>query len=62
MFRRDLGDEVEFMTIMWFDSRAYEHSPARDHEASVAPPPARELLSRFDGRARHYEVRQRRIP
>jgi hypothetical protein len=30
-----------------------------DHEASVVPPAARELLSRFDRRARHYEVRQR---
>jgi heme-degrading monooxygenase HmoA len=61
VFRRDLGDEVEFMTIMWFDSlhgvRAFAGD---DHEASVVPPAARELLSRFDRRARHYEVRQRR--
>jgi hypothetical protein len=63
VFRRDLADEVEFITVMWFDSwdsvRAFA---GEDHEASVVPPAARELLARFDERSQHYEVRERRIP
>ena len=29
------------------------------YEAAVVPPKARELLSRFDERSQHYEVRER---
>jgi antibiotic biosynthesis monooxygenase (ABM) superfamily enzyme len=63
VFRRNLGDEVEFITLMWFDSldtvRAFA---GEDHEASWVPPAARKLLARFDERSQHYEVRERRIP
>ena len=62
VFRRDLGDEVEFITVMWFDSLdAVRDFAGEDHEASVVPPAARELLARFDERSQHYEVRERRI-
>lgn len=61
LFRRDLGDEVEFITVMWFDSwDAVRAFAGEDHEASVVPPAARELLSRFDDRSQHYEVREQR--
>jgi antibiotic biosynthesis monooxygenase (ABM) superfamily enzyme len=61
LFRRDLGDEVEFITIMWFDSwDAVRAFAGEDYEASVVPPAARELLARFDERSQHYEVRERR--
>jgi heme-degrading monooxygenase HmoA len=63
VFRRDLGDEVEFITVMWFDSLdAVRAFAGEDHEASVVPPAARQLLTRFDERSQHYEVRERRIP
>lgn len=61
LMRRDAGDEVEFATIMWFDSldsiRAFV---GEDYEASHVPPVARAVLSRFDERAAHYEVLDRR--
>jgi heme-degrading monooxygenase HmoA len=63
VFRRELPDEVEFITVMWFDSLdAVRAFAGEDHEASVVPPAARALLARFDERSRHYEVRERRRP
>ena len=61
LFRRDVGDEVEFVTVMWFDSLdAVRDFAGEDVEASVVPPAARALLARFDERSQHYEVRERR--
>jgi heme-degrading monooxygenase HmoA len=60
LFRRDLGPEVEFITVMWFDGLdAVRAFAGPDYEAAVVPPKARELLSRFDARSQHYEVRER---
>ena len=59
LFRRDLNNEVEFITIMWFDSvEAIKAFAGDDHEAAVVPPKARALLSRFDERSQHYEIRE----
>lgn len=58
LFRRNLGNEVEFVTVMWFDSLAAVRAFAgEDYELAVVPPKARELLARFDERSQHYEVR-----
>lgn len=58
LFRRALGDEVEFVTVMWFDSiEAVRAFAGEDYETAVVPPQARALLSRFDERSQHYEVR-----
>ena len=63
LFRRDVGGEVEFVTVMWFDSfDAVRAFAGEDYEASVVPPAARELLAHFDERSRHYEVTERRVP
>ena len=60
LFRRDLAAEVEFITVMWFDSlEAVRAFAGADYEAAVVPPKARALLSRFDQRSQHYEVRER---
>lgn len=60
LFRRDLGMEVEFITIMWFDSiEAVRIFAGADYETAVVPQKARELLSRFDDRSQHYEVCER---
>jgi antibiotic biosynthesis monooxygenase (ABM) superfamily enzyme len=60
LFRRALGPEVEFMTIMWFDSlddvRAFA---GQDYEQAYVPAAARALLARFDARSQHYEIAER---
>lgn len=58
LFRRDVDDEVEFITVMWFDSLdAVRVFAGDDYEAAVVPPKARAVLKRFDARSQHYEVR-----
>jgi heme-degrading monooxygenase HmoA len=58
LLRRNLGDEVEFVTVMWFDSfDAVRAFAGADYEVAVVPPKARALLSRFDQRSQHYEVK-----
>ena len=58
LFRRAAGDEVEFVTLMWFDGiDAVRTFAGQDYEVAVVPPKARALLSRFDERSQHYEVR-----
>ena len=59
LFRRPLDGEVEFMTIMWFDSwDAVKQFAGEDYETAVVPPKAREVLSRFDDRSQHYEIKE----
>ena len=58
LFRRETGAEVEFITLMWFDSlEAVRIFAGDDYEVAVVPPKARLLLKRFDLRSQHYEVR-----
>jgi len=61
LMKRELGQEVEFQTLMWFDSidsiRAFV---GKDEGVSHVPEQARTVLSRFDERATHYEVIDRR--
>ena len=58
LFRRELGEEVEFVTIMWFDSlEAVRAFAGEDYERAVVPPKARALLARFDARSQHYEIK-----
>ena len=55
--RRDPGDEVEFVTIMWFDSLdAVRVFAGESYEQAVVPPAARAVLSRFDATSAHYET------
>ena len=58
LLRRDPGDEVEFVTIMWFDTLdAVRAFAGEDYEVAVVPPKARAVLSHFDARSQHYEVK-----
>lgn len=58
LFRRDLDDEVEFITVMWFDSiDAVRIFAGDDYETAVVPEKARAVLNRFDDRSQHYEVK-----
>ena len=57
LFRRNVGDEVEFATLTLFDSLdAVRAFAGEDYEVAVVPPEARRLLSRFDERSAHYET------
>jgi heme-degrading monooxygenase HmoA len=61
LLRRDGAGEVEFITIMRFDSIASVREFAgADYEVAVVPAAARALLSRFDSRSQHYELREPR--
>jgi len=58
LLRRNLGNEVEFVTVMWFDSteavRAFAGGTVKLLLSHRRP---RALLSRFDARSQHYEVK-----
>jgi heme-degrading monooxygenase HmoA len=59
LFRRLLDDEVEFITIMWFESlESVREFAGSDYEGAVVPASARQVLKRFDERSQHYEVRE----
>jgi len=61
LLRRDVGDEVEFVTVMRFDSlEAVRAFAGEDYEVAVVPAKARALLAHFDARSQHYEVRAER--
>ena len=60
LLRRPLeGEEVEFVTIMWFDSwDAVKQFAGEDYERAYVPQAAREVLARFDERSQHYEIKE----
>jgi heme-degrading monooxygenase HmoA len=62
LFSRPIDDEeVEFITIMWFDSwEAVREFAGPDYATAYVPPRAREVLARFDAESAHYEVREQR--
>jgi hypothetical protein len=61
LMRRDLEDEAEFLTAMWFDDvDSIKAFVGDDHEVSHVPPAARAVLARFDDRSAHYAVLERR--
>jgi antibiotic biosynthesis monooxygenase (ABM) superfamily enzyme len=59
LLRRVAGDEVQFTTVMTFDSLdnviAFQ---GQDYEAAYVPEQARKILKRWDERSTHHEVRQ----
>lgn len=57
LLRRVGDDEVEFVTITWFDSaEAVRAFAGPDDARAVVPDAARALLARFDERSAHYEL------
>jgi hypothetical protein len=54
LFRRELGDEAEFVTVMWFDSiDAVRVFAGEDYEVAVVPPKARHCAA-LDARSQHH--------
>lgn len=62
LMKRQLDDEqVEFQTIMWFDDiESIRAFVGEDVSVSHVPAAARAVLQRFDDRATHFEVIDRR--
>ena len=57
ILRRDAGEEVEFVTVTRFESLdAVRSFAGDDYETPVIEPRARDLLSRFEEHADHYET------
>ena len=53
--------EMEFITVMTFDSLDSVRSfVGEDYARAHVPAEARKVLSRFDERSQHYEIRERR--
>ena len=58
LLRREVIGEVEFITIMTFESLdAVREFAGEDYERAVVPEKARAILSHFDERSQHYEIR-----
>ena len=61
LMKRDLGGEIEFQTLMWFDSlEAIVAFMGEDYAVSHVPVAAQAVLAHFDERAAHFEVIDRR--
>ncbi len=57
LLQRDLENEAEFVTLLWFAAMdAVRAFAGQEHELAVIPPKARALLSRYDQRASHYQA------
>jgi len=55
--KRDVGDKIEFVTIMWFNSlEAVREFAGENYEVAVVPAKARALLSRFDAVSAHFQT------
>jgi len=60
LLRRTSGEEIEFITMMLFDSwEAVKQFAGEDYERAYVPPKAREVLARFDERSQHYEIKEK---
>lgn len=57
LLRRNLGTEVEFITIiLWESLDAVRAVAGPDYEKAVIPEQRRKHLARYDAKASHYEV------
>jgi len=61
LVRRERDHDVEFMTLMWFDTiDSVKAFMGADYETAHVPPQAQTVLADFDKRSAHYEVLDRR--
>ena len=58
LLRRDAGDEIEFMTVLLFDSLDdIKALTGPDYETAVVPEARKQHLVRYDAKAVHYDMR-----
>lgn len=63
LLRRNDGAEIEFVTIMLWDSiDAIRAVTGPDYETAVVPDERRKYLSRSDPKSRHYEIAATHAP
>jgi heme-degrading monooxygenase HmoA len=57
LLRKDRGVEIEFITIMlWESIDAIRAVAGADYETAVIPEERRKYLARYDAKSAHYEV------
>jgi heme-degrading monooxygenase HmoA len=57
LLRRKAGDEVEFITIMLWDSiNAIRAVAGSDYETAVVPEERRKYLAHYEQKSTHYEI------
>jgi heme-degrading monooxygenase HmoA len=57
LLRRELTDETEFITIMWFESlKDVIAFAGQDYHNAVVPIKAQKVLKRYDQTSQHYTV------
>jgi heme-degrading monooxygenase HmoA len=57
LLRRSKGDEVEFVTVLlWESLRALRQFAGPDYELAIVPAERRKFLSHYDERSADYEV------
>lgn len=62
LWRRDLGHEIEFVTIMTFDAlQNVIDFQGEDYQRAYVPEAAQQVLQRWDHTSEHYEVKETRV-
>lgn len=57
LLRRNLDNEVEFITIMLFENmQSVKAFAGEDYHTAYVPAKARAILSRFDDTSQHYQI------
>lgn len=57
LLRREDANEVEFLTVMLWDSiDSIRAAAGPDYETAIIPDERRKLLSRHDAKSSHYEI------
>ncbi|HEY1872016.1 MAG TPA: antibiotic biosynthesis monooxygenase, partial [Chitinophagaceae bacterium] len=57
LLKRELENEFEFITIMWFDKiDDVKQFMGEDHETAYVLPQAQKLLKRYDAKSVHYDL------
>lgn len=57
LLRRAIREEVEFVTVMLWDSfDAIRAIGGEDYETAIVPEERRQYLTRYDAKAVHYEI------
>lgn len=57
LLRRELENETEFTTIMWFESmEAIKQFAGEDFETAHVHPKAKDVLSRYDNKSVHSKL------
>jgi antibiotic biosynthesis monooxygenase (ABM) superfamily enzyme len=62
LLKRNQLSEIEFITIMWFDSiENIKAFAGEDYTRAVVPQKAQDLLLRYDRVSQHYEVIESKV-